>query len=179
MSNTLSVETEVTASAVKIEREIRALLRALGPRDTVRRKLLQARLRLLDDTKPLDMLAFAKQRVAEVEQLKRDAPTRAKLKKYSRERFRVRTRLPFASSGKVMDTRRDASGKKLYFELENGQAIEASRITGVRGAEDKDMLHYLTHRKHNHGQRRRLFKSLGNPVLVRIARRELAVNATR
>lgn len=179
MSNTLTVESEVTASAVKIKRELRMLIRALGPRRTAKRKVLQAKLRLLDDTKPLDMLAFAKGRVAEVEQLKKDAPTRAKLKEYSRERFRVRSRLPFASSGKVLDTRRDASGKKLYFELENGQAIEASRITGVRGAKDKDVLHYLTHRKHNHGQRRRLYKPLGNPVLVRIARRELAANATR
>lgn len=176
MSNTLLMENEVAGAAAKIKREIRALLRALRPRDTARRKLLQARLRLLDDAKPLDMLAFAKSRVAEVLQLRKDASTRAKLKKYSRERFRVRTRLPFASSGKVMDTRRDASGKKLYFELENGQAIESSRITGNRGVK---MVPYLISRKHNHGQRRRLYKPLGNPVLVRIARRELAANATR
>lgn len=180
MPNNENIIVDEAAHASKtIVREIRTLLRALGPKDTKRRKILQAKLRLLTDgRKPLDMLAFAQQKVKEAAQFRNDAPTRAKLVRYGRQRWRSRMRPPLAAGGVILDTRKDAAGTHLYFECSNGQAIEASRITGVRGVPPTVAVDVLL-KKHNHAQRRRFLKPLGNPVLVGIARRAIAANAER
>jgi hypothetical protein len=162
---------EIRQAANKVALEIRSLLRALGPKDTKRRKVLQAKLRLVTNhSTPLDMRELAHKRFEALLQHRSDAGSRRVLARYNRGKHALRVRLPLAHEGRVADTRTDADGKALYIELPNGQIINTARILGSR---------LSTGRMDNHAKRRRLFSPLKNPVLVNIARAELKTNAER
>ena len=170
------ITAEAEQASAKIKKEIRFLLRHLGPKDTAKRRKLQAQLRLLTSGKPLDMERFFKERREATLQYYKDEGARAKLLKHQKAMFRSRVRPPLASCGTIVDTRTDASGTKLYAELANGQAIECTRILGLRRVNvDADKLPL----KVNNGVRRRILKPLRNPVLVRIAQKCVDSNAAR
>ncbi len=62
-----------------------------------------------------------------IQRAKRLVNREAGLRKSATRRFRSRVRLPLLPQCKVLDTRTDSRGK-LYFELENGQAIRADHV---------------------------------------------------
>lgn len=156
------------ASSNKVAREIRAHLRALGPKDTAARKLLQKRLAVLAKPAPLDMLAWAKEAAAACSQHRADRFTRRDLARHERRRHRIRLRLPRFFEGAVVDTK--AAGEKLYFELASGQIVEATRINGIR---------LTSGSVRNNAKRRRLLAPLGNPALRRVVREAVSANANR
>lgn len=167
--NVITVEAERASN--KVAAELRLLIRALGPKETKRRKLLQAKLRLITAERPqVDVRALQKRLHEAAQQHRRDASTRKMLERHERNRWRIRTRLPRAFEGKIVDTRTDSSKRGLYFELPNGQVIEAGRTLGTRGT---------LGRLKNNARRRRVLRPLGNPVLVKIAREEVERNSTR
>lgn len=170
-----------TAEAVRKDaiRQGKTLLKALGPKDTKERKLIQAKLRSLETpTSPLDMKEYSAKLLKEQRTFRFKAHFRSMLRKHEANKHRIRVRVPRAYEGKVIDTRKDSRGN-LYFELPNGQVLNANRTLGVRLYPPNvhgDMLNY---QKWNKSLKRRLGKRLGNPVLVNIARREVEANATR
>jgi hypothetical protein len=87
----------------------------------------------------------------------------------------IRVRQPAVADCRVTDTRKDSSGKKLYFELSNGQAIRADR------AEDRGLK--ITTRKDGSGwdasfKKGRRYLPL-QPLLSQIAIAEIEKNASR
>lgn len=165
------VQHESERAANKVAAEIRTLLKALGPKDTKRRKVLQAKLRLVtSERKPIDVAAFCGELLATARQIRKDAGTRVEIRRYQRNKRRLTARQPLCISSKVVDTRTDAAGKRLYFELQNAQVISADRVLGTRGA---------LGRLDNNSKRRRVLAPLGNPLLVGVAREELEKNAAR
>jgi len=173
-----SVKDAAEQSAATIVREIRGLIRATPPSFTKQRKLLQAKLRLLTSARPpLDMKKFTEElHKGQIAFRTSGLAVRRLEKIHAHAKHLIRSRLPRAFDGKVIDTRKDTRGQ-LYFEAANGQALSASRMTGVRLANYS--ARRVTSGRVNHALRRRIVAPLGNPVLVDIVKRELALNATR
>lgn len=178
-NNNAHVQQAVEQSAHQIAREIRVLIRATSPSNTKQRRLLQAKLRLVTSTwgrPPLDMKKFTSDLYKGQKSFRTTGLAVRRLQaKHERSKYRIRGRLPLAHQGKVIDTRKDTKGN-LYFEAANGQALSATRITGTRLVEEEKI---LKPGRINHAVRRRIVAPLGNPVLVDIVKRELALNATR
>lgn len=165
---------EAERASNRVAADLRRLLRALGPKDTKKRKVLQKKLRLATKAKPIDLPAFARARHAALRQIRLDAPTRRTLAVHASRMHRIRVRAPKLGDCDVQDTRKDSAGKRLYFELSNGQAVEASRILGTRGYDAS-----APTALRNNSKWRRVVAPAGNPVIVSLVRKELATNSAR
>jgi hypothetical protein len=80
-------------------------------------------------------------------------------------RHRARVRLPLLPECKVLDTRKDSRGR-LYFELDNGQAIRADKAAGIL-------------RKKNTQFPRAEQPKIQNPVIRKLVVSEVERNALR
>jgi hypothetical protein len=80
--------------------------------------------------KPINFLEFSKTKLKEQQDQRRGQGSRAaKIVRWKLNyRFKNRARQPPLGECRIVDTRRDSSGKHLYFELSNGQCIRPDKF---------------------------------------------------
>lgn len=152
----------------------------LSHRDILKEKFLAEHpdARVASGLPRIDLQAYSTKLLAQQRHIRLSAAAARKEARHERNRFRARVRLEkITPATKPLDTGTDRARGNLYFELPNGQILNAARILGTRLTKSGDWMEGAFS-KHK-AAHRRFFRTQVNPVLFAIVQDAVEANAAR